>query len=266
MQIEPPKHLSSYIRHYIFLENAGNECKKLRLFTDGSTGLILSGSKDFYTGTSKDRVPSSFFYGQVIGYRDFAVEGSFSMIAVVFQPYFFNILLNISAKEVKGRIISAEDVLKSELLSFQDNLLAGKDPEFIITRLNNFFTRFLSGNISSDYELIKAVQQLMLKNRGLVTSKDLELFTGYSERHLERKFENYIGLTPKKYGNIIRLHHFINLMKKNTDRESMAGLSYDAGYTDQSHLIKDFKSNTGLTPNQYLKTDNKLAINFIELH
>lgn len=187
------------------------------------------------------------------------------MIAVVFQPYFFNILLKISAKEVKDRIILVEDVLKSELLYFQDNLLAGKNPEYIITKLNNFFTRFLSGNISSDYELIKAVQQLMLKNKGSVTSKDLELYTGYSERHLERKFENYIGLTPKKYGNIIRLHHFINLMKKNTDRESIAGLSYDAGYTDQSHLIKDFKSNTGLTPNQYLEADNKLAINFIEL-
>ncbi|MDP9959678.1 AraC family transcriptional regulator [Chryseobacterium lathyri] len=265
MQIKPPKHLSSYIRHYIFLENAGNECKNLRLFTDGSTGLILSGSQDFYAGAPKDRVPSSFFYGQVTGYRDFVVKGAFSMIAVVFQPYFLNILLKISAKEVKDRIISVEDVLKSELLSFQDNLLAGKNPEFIITKLNNFFTGFLSGSSSSDYELIKAVQQLMLKNKGSVTSKDLELYAGYSERHLERKFENYIGLTPKKYGNIIRLHHFINLMKKNTDRESIAGLSYDAGYTDQSHLIKDFKSNTGLTPNQYLKTDNKLAINFIEL-
>lgn len=187
------------------------------------------------------------------------------MIAVVFQPCFFTILLKVSAKEVKNRIISAEDVLKNGLSSFQENLLAGTDPKFIITKLNDFFTRFLSGKTSSDHELVKAVQQLMLKHKGSVTSKDLEQFTGYSERHLERKFENYIGLTPKKYGNIIRLHHFINLMKKNTGSESIAGLSYDAGYTDQSHLIKDFKNNTGLTPNQYLKTENKLAINFIEL-
>jgi len=266
MQIKPPKHLSSYIRHYIFLENAGNEYKKLRLFTDGSTGLILSGNQDFYTGALKGGVPSSFFYGQLSAHRDFAVKGSFSMIAVVFQPYFFNILLKISAKEAKDQIISVEDVLKSELLSFQENLLAGKKPEFIITQLNNFFTRFISGSSSTDHELVTAVQQLMLNNKGSVTSKDLELFTGYSERHLERKFEDYIGLSPKKYGNIIRLHHFIGLMKKNADRESIAGLSYDAGYTDQSHLIKDFKNNTGLTPNQYLKTENKLAINFIELH
>ncbi|MCT2409235.1 helix-turn-helix domain-containing protein [Chryseobacterium antibioticum] len=265
MQIQPPEHLSSYIRHYIFLENAGSECKNLRLFTDGSTGLILSGSQDLYAGGSRDHIPSSFFYGQPAGYRDFTAEGSFSMIAVVFQPYFFNIILKISAKEAKNQIISAEDVLKNELLPFQEELLEGTDPQLIISKLNTFFTKFLSGKINSDDELIKAVQQWMLKNKGLVSSKDLEQFTGYSERHLERKFEEYMGLTPKKYGNIIRLHHFINLMKKNAGSESVAGLSYDAGYTDQSHLIKDFKSNIGLTPNQYLKIENKLAINFIEL-
>ncbi|MGG5207604.1 DUF6597 domain-containing transcriptional factor [Chryseobacterium sp. MIQD13] len=265
MQIKPSRHLSSYIRHYIFLEDAGSKCKNLRLFTDGSTGLILSGSQSLYTGISKDHLPPSFFYGQPAGYKDFTAEGAFSMIAVVFQPYFLNMLLKISSKEAKNQIISAEDILKYELLPFQEYLLTGKDPEFIITQLNHFFTKFLAGKISSDHELIKAVQQLMLKNKGSVSSKDLELFTGYSERHLERKFEHYMGLTPKKYGSIVRLHHFINLMKKNVDNESTAGLSHDAGYTDQSHLIKDFKNNIGLTPNQYLKTENKLAVNFIEL-
>jgi len=265
MQINPPKHLASYIRHYIFLENAGNDCKNLRLFTDGSTGLILSDSQNLYSGNSQDHIPSCFFYGQPVEYKDFMAEGPFSMMAVVFQPYFFNILLNISAKEVRNQIISAEDILKNELLPFQESLLTGTHPKLIISELNDFFTKFLSGKIYSDHELIKAVQQLMFKNKGSVSSKDLEQFTGYSERHLERKFENYIGMTPKKYGKIIRLHYFIDLMKKNTDHESVAGLSYDAGYTDQSHLIKDFKNNIGLTPNQYLKTENKLAVNLIEL-
>jgi AraC-like DNA-binding protein len=264
MQIKPSKHLSSYIRHYIFLENAGNECKQLRLFTDGSTGLIISGSRNFYAADSNDQVPSSFFYGQPAGYKDFTAAGSFSMIAVVFQPYFFNVLLNISAKEVKNQIISAEDVLKNELLSFQEDLLTGTDPRSIIIKLNHFFSRSMSGKMNYDDELIRVVQQFMLKNKGSVSSKELELFTGYSERHLERKFENYMGITPKKYGNIIRLHHFINLLKENAGSESTACLSYDSGYSDQSHLIKDFKSNTGLTPNQYLKTE-KLAVNFIQL-
>ncbi|AZA65070.1 hypothetical protein EG345_10375 [Chryseobacterium carnipullorum] len=60
MQIQPPRHLSPYIRHYIFLENAGSERKSLRLFTDGSTGLILSGSQNLYANPGH-HIPSSFF-------------------------------------------------------------------------------------------------------------------------------------------------------------------------------------------------------------
>lgn len=265
MQIDPPRHLSSYIRHYIFLEHAGGDRKNLRLFTDGSTGLILSDSQSLYAGSTGSPISSCFFYGQPSEYKDFMAEGPFSMIAVVFQPYFFNIFFKTPAKETRNQIISADDILKNDLLPFQESLWQGTSPELIVTRLNDFFTQFLSGKINTDHDLITAVQKFMLKNKGSVTSKDLERFTGYSERHLERKFEHYMGLTPKKYGRIIRLHYSIDLMKKNTLTETIAGLSYAAGYTDQSHLIKDFKANIGLTPNQYQKTENKLAVNFIEL-
>ncbi|OCA73845.1 DUF6597 domain-containing transcriptional factor [Chryseobacterium arthrosphaerae] len=61
MQISPPKHLAPFIRHYIFLENPEKAGKNLRLFTDGSTGLILSGGMDLYSSTSDGRIPSAFF-------------------------------------------------------------------------------------------------------------------------------------------------------------------------------------------------------------
>ncbi|SHK13078.1 AraC family transcriptional regulator [Chryseobacterium polytrichastri] len=264
MQISPPKHLASYIKHYIFLENSENDIMRLRLFTDGNTGLILSGNINLQD-LSGNSLPLSFFYGQLTQYKDLVTNGSFSLMAVVFQPYFLNILLKISAKEVQNQIVSVEDVLKNEMQVFQEKLFYNVDPELIINDLNIYFTTFLSKIINSDYELIKATQQYILQNKGIVTSKELEHFTGYSERQVERKFQQYIGLSPKKYSNIARLHYFLSLMKTNTE-ESITKLSYHAGYADQSHLIKEFNNNIGLTPNQYSKTENKLAVNFIELH
>jgi hypothetical protein len=40
MQISPPQHLAPFIRHYIYLENSREAGENMRLFTDGSTGLI----------------------------------------------------------------------------------------------------------------------------------------------------------------------------------------------------------------------------------
>ncbi|AZA54908.1 helix-turn-helix domain-containing protein [Chryseobacterium sp. G0201] len=264
MQISPPKHLASYIKHYIFLDNSEEDIKKLRLFTDGNTGLILSANINLQN-LSGNQLPLSFFYGQLTLYKDLIANGSFSLIAVVFQPYFLNILLKISAKEVQNQIISVEDVLKNEMQIFQEKLFYKTDPKLIINDLNIYFTQFLSKIINSDYELIKATQQYIIENKGIITSKNLEHFTGYSERQIERKFQNYIGLSPKKYSNIARLHYFLSLMKINNNEENITGLSYKAGYADQSHLIKEFKNNIGLTPSEYLKTENKLAVNFIEL-
>lgn len=265
MQISPPKHLASYIKHYIYLDNSENDIKKLRLFTDGNTGLILSGNVDMQS-VSGDKLPLSFFYGQLTSYKDLFTNGTFSLIAVIFQPYFLNILFKISAKEVQNQIISVEDVLKNEMQPFQEKLFYKTDPRLIIHDLNIYFTSFLSKIITSDYDFAKATQHYILQNKGIVSLKDLQHFTGYSERQIERKFEHYIGVSPKKYSNIIRLHYFLNLMKRNNDNQNITGLSYTAGYADQSHLIKEFKNNIGLTPNQYLKTENKLAVNFIELH
>ncbi|MGU3375181.1 helix-turn-helix domain-containing protein [Chryseobacterium sp. M5A1_1a] len=264
MQISPPKHLAPFIRHYIFLENSKDDIKNVRLFTDGSTGLILSGEMNLYSHLFGDQMPLSFFYGPLSSYKDFYSKGSFSLIAVVFQPYFLNILLNSSAKEVQNQIISVEDVLKSQLQPFQESLFNRVNPLSIINNLNIFFTKFAE-DIDSDYQFITAVQQYILLNKGSVSSQELEKFTGYSERHLERKFDHEIGMSPKKYSNIIRLHYFLSLMNNRIDHKTMTKLSYDAGYSDQSHLIREFKNNIGLTPKQYLNTENKLAVNFIEL-
>lgn len=265
MQISPPKHLAPFIRHYIFLENSERDIRSLRLFTDGSSGLILSGDMNLYSGVSEDRMPLSFFYGTLNGYKDFSSKGKFSLIAIVFQPYFLNILLKTSAKEIRNQIVSAEDVLKDKLEVFQEKLFKKTNPLTVINDLNVFFTEFLSETIDTDHNVIAGTQQYILKNKGLVSSKDLEKFTGYSERHLEREFEFHMGISPKKYGNIIRLHYFLSLVNKGTDDKNMTMLSYEAGYSDQSHLIREFKNNIGLTPKQYLKTENKMAVNFIQL-
>lgn len=263
MQISPPAQLAGYIKHYIFLENTEDMTKNLRLFADGNTGLIISADIHMYDGQNRN-LPLSFFYGQPAKYKDMTTVGKFSLLAVVFQPYFFNMFFNVAAREIKNQIVSASDILKDQLLPFQESLDNKDNPKSIITALNRYFINLISANNNPDSWLVK-VQQLMIQKKGILSLKDLEHFTGYSERHIERTFEENMGLSPKKYSGIIRLHHFLSLMKNRTGKNSMAGFSYEAGYSDQSHLIREFKNTVGLTPGQYLKAENKLAVNFIEI-
>lgn len=74
---------------------------------------------------------------------------------------------------------------------------------------------------------------------------------GLSERHLLRRFQEAIGLGPKQYARIARFQRAI-LMASKAQRPRWAELSFEAGYSDQAHLIYDCQKLTGMSPIQFM--------------
>lgn len=72
---------------------------------------------------------------------------------------------------------------------------------------------------------------------------------GLSERQLRRRFLDAVGLSPKQYARILRLQSLVKLADHQTGTE-WAGLALDAGYCDQSHLNRECRALTGLSPVQ----------------
>ena len=72
----------------------------------------------------------------------------------------------------------------------------------------------------------------------------------YSERHLRRLFQEYLGTGVKTYSRIVRVNHVVSLLcRRQSGLEAAAGLT---GYYDPSHLIRDFRECCGITPQEYL--------------
>ena len=75
--------------------------------------------------------------------------------------------------------------------------------------------------------------------------EDLAALENLSKYHFLRLFKNQTGLTPHQYIIIKRLNYAIELMKKEKNLSIVATL---AGFSDQSHFIKEFKKVFGFTP------------------
>lgn len=266
MQVAPTKELSPYIKHYLFLESEGTASKKLRLFSDGNTGMVLTLGGNLISKNSDNKVlnyPNSFLYGQISGFKDLHLAGKTAIIIVVFQPYGINHLLGIPANEIRDDIITTEDIFGSQSSFLYEKLAGLPRLESKLQLLNTFFLEQATKKILPNHTLIHSTINYILKNKGEITVNHLVKYTGYTERHIERIFNEYIGLNPKKFGNIVKLHFFLNLLKYK--QSNITNLCYEAGYADQSHLIKEFKKYTGITPTQYLHNTSRLAINFMEI-
>jgi len=268
MQVSPSEELSPYIKHYLFLDNAATDIQKLRLFSDGNTGVVFSFKSKLISEISnyevKNYLPNSFLYGQLNGFKDIYSNDEIALIIVVFQPNGIHQLLGIPANEFLDAIVSIDAVFGKNGETLQDKLSEQSNNQTRIELLNQFFRSQISKKSQTNQVIINSSLDFIVSNKGHFSVTQLVKYTGYTERHLERKFKESIGLNPKKFGNVVRLHHFLKLLKDKPVDANFTSICYDAGFSDQSHLIKDFRKHTGISPTEYLYNSGKLTNNLIK--
>ena len=267
MQVLPAKEISYVVKHYLFLESAAMAAGQIRLFADGHTGIVFSLEKQLMAGNDNNGLPTSlpesFLYGQVNSHKDIFTQKGLAIIIAVLQPAGATLLTGIPAGHVKENIINAADILGDEVSTLHDQLRTSSSITQKCLLLNTCFTKLLAKRQHQDQWLVNASLQYINAGKGLYSIAQLIKYTGYTERHLDRKFNEWVGLSPKTYSNIVQLHCFLRLLKNAATGAGYTSLAYEAGYADQSHLIKSFKKITGITPSAYSTKTQKLAVNFI---
>ncbi|MCC3859622.1 bifunctional transcriptional activator/DNA repair enzyme AdaA [Pseudemcibacter aquimaris] len=78
--------------------------------------------------------------------------------------------------------------------------------------------------------------------------EELADLSGLSRHHLQRKFKNAYGVSPKEYQNGLRLKQFKSALK---DGDDISGALYDAGYGSSSRIYEQIDGRIGMTPKAY---------------
>jgi AraC-like DNA-binding protein len=80
---------------------------------------------------------------------------------------------------------------------------------------------------------------------------DIAAGLGVSHGHLDRQFTEQVGLSPRTLARILRMRRLLEEIDV-YGSVGWAGKAAELGWSDQAHLIRDFKRHTGVTPSQYL--------------
>jgi transcriptional regulator GlxA family with amidase domain len=80
----------------------------------------------------------------------------------------------------------------------------------------------------------------------------LAALSGLGARQFERQFRSTIGIAPKLYGRMLRFDRAMDL-RLSAPGASWTAISQEAGYFDQSHMIRDFRAFSGDAPSEFLR-------------
>jgi len=107
------------------------------------------------------------------------------------------------------------------------------------------------GVTSKDDLIVRAVDRLLGADV-LITVSDLATEFGLSPRHLQRRFLDEVGVSPKR---LERLARFARAWRQAVMGPPLtwADLALDSGYADQAHLVREFRT-FGARPPAHLFT------------
>lgn len=109
----------------------------------------------------------------------------------------------------------------------------------------------LVGQAKSDKQVIaEKIVDYIKDNKDLHKIKVLHKVFDISERGLQRLFKTYVGVNPKWVIRVYRLQELKSAIENKTEINWL-DLAYQLDYSDQSHMINDFKSIFGMTPNEF---------------
>lgn len=177
------------------------------------------------------------------------------MIVVVFQPYAMSVFLCCPMSLLHNQEVFGYDFENRKLNELAAQIFECENTDICIRMIEAWLLSLLSDiQISkAKYNMKRitaAIKQLFMAPGTSVT--ELASIACLGKKQFERLFNELVGTNPKEYARITRFQKSLKLLQDHQANISQAQLSYQCGYADQSHFIREFKQFSGYTPLSFL--------------
>ena len=104
---------------------------------------------------------------------------------------------------------------------------------------------------------IARVADEIVRNHGTCRMDSVAHGTGLSMRSFQRQFQEHVGVSAKLFSRIVRFEAALKT-KAGFPHVSWMQMAHKFGYTDQMHMIHDFRQLSGSTPAKILEKASPL--------
>lgn len=248
-QFQPPAYLRDHVHYFWTLEShkADWTPQSFGPLVDGCPGIIFQRADQgyFYDQDAKP-LPEIFAYGQTVKRTAIYMLGRFQIIGVSLLPHSLPSIFGLNARELTDgcldiSLVSAgvvEQLINSSTVSGQIDLLSN----FLYSQIRHI-------DKPIDKLTTYALTQL-IESKGNASLKELQHSLRLSERNLERKFDQQVGISPKLFARVCRFQATLIQLRQG-NQTKLSDIAFENGYADQSHFIRSFREFTGYAPSRY---------------
>jgi AraC-like DNA-binding protein len=265
-EIQPSPALGRYVKCYWTLEAArGTNTLPEPVMPDGCIELIFNLAdpfRRFHPDGHIETQPLNMVAGQMRNCAVIGPSGAIDLFGVRFRHAGATAFFSIPLKELTDRIVDLKTVLGVEGMETAERLSDSRTLKHRVEVIEGLLLRLLSQNTGSDI-LVETASRVIVGNMGLASIDQVTGALGVKERTLERRFQEKLGLSPKRFSRIIRFQNFLSAASNEPGRDILdTALSF--GYYDQAHLIREFREFSGKTPLAFFGHEHKLSDVFIQ--
>jgi AraC-like DNA-binding protein len=244
-EFEPPEELRDTIKCFWYNNRDFGELESsFEVQPDGYAEII------FYFGStcsishngSLQLLPSPFMMGLLNQPAIFYAKNYLEIIGIRFFPWTVFDLLGLPSGKDGVRIF--EHPIAQLQPKLNELINTGRIAEAVVQVKQYFMT--MRSQISIDSMLFKA-GVAMRKANGTMPVSQVAAAAHATVRTLERNFKQSSGYTVKDVSGLIRFEQVRNRLWLDPN-SNLASLAHEFGYTDQSHLSREFKRYSGNTP------------------
>ncbi len=230
-----------------------------RVLPDGSTCLVFQRVGSVLRSCDRGGMAwdDSSVSGPRTGPFDFQLAAAGRIFIVQLLPEGAMPVLGVPMSSLADRYEPLAAVMGSEAKRVQDLVQGAADDLSCVRAIEHWlFERVQVERLRS--KVIDVVVREVARRAGALRVQDLAEHVNLSRRHLGRVMSERLGFSPKLFSRINRFDHAIK-MARALPSVPWAFLAFDAGYSDQAHMVREFVDLGGIRPSD-LRGDGAATI------
>lgn len=172
-------------------------------------------------------------------------------LSVTLRPGAAGALLGMPASEIAGTAVHLDELWHGRGAELLERMAGQPDDASRVSVLCAALQRQLADGDVTIHPAAMRAAQLIAASGGRRPLREVAAAVGLGERRLQQVFQHQVGLPPRAWSRLARLHACLRALRLQR-APAWASLALDGGFYDQSHLVNEFQALCGLTPTEFL--------------